>query len=98
MDKSYEVADAKRRIAMKRVEEAQMLLDEAATIISDVRGMGKEWSALGKLYDRVRDMWDRLYDASPVRLDHEIREGCDCGCKEISDSIESVRETEVPHA
>jgi hypothetical protein len=86
-----DIARVKCRDAAKKVEDAQILLDEAAEIICPVRGMGRQWLALGKLYQRVRDMWERLHDARPEGLDHEVKTGCACGCSEIAETVDYAK-------
>jgi hypothetical protein len=49
--------DAKVRICLDKIEEAQGLINEAASGLSSVDGFSEEWSKLGKLYDSIKDHW-----------------------------------------
>jgi len=71
-------AETRVLVALRSIEEAQGLLDEACRALSSVRGMLIEWRKAGQLSDRARGLWysvDRRAKALKARgrllLDHE---------------------------
>jgi hypothetical protein len=69
-------------IALKSIEEAQLLLDRAAEALCSVRGVAPNWRKVGALHDRVKAAWHaldskaaRLRAAGRLVLDHEPDQG-----------------------
>ena len=75
---AYRAADARVRVALRSIEEAQALLDQACQALSSVRGMLIEWQKVGKLSDQAKATWyavdrraSRLTRTGRLLLDHE---------------------------
>jgi hypothetical protein len=62
-----EAADIRVDVALKAIEEAQLLLDRAAQALCSVRGVLPEWRKAGALHDHVKAAWHRL-DTKTARL------------------------------
>jgi hypothetical protein len=50
---------AERRVlaALRSIEEAQALFEQATQALCSVKGMVGEWHKVGALHDRARDVW-----------------------------------------
>jgi len=73
-----QAADARVRVALRSIEDAQRLLEQATQALSSVRGMGLEWRKVGSLHDQVKGSWyavdrrvSRLVRTGRLTLDHE---------------------------
>lgn len=75
---SYRAADARVRVALRSIEDAQRLLDQACQALSSVNGMLLEWQKVGKACDQVKVSWhavqrkaERLGRQGRLGIDHE---------------------------
>jgi len=75
---SQKAADVRVRVALRSIEEAQRLLDQASQALCSVRGMVVEWRKVGTLHDQVKGSWyavdrrvSRLIRTGRLVLDHE---------------------------
>jgi hypothetical protein len=75
---SQKAADARVQVALRSIEEAQRLLDQASQALCSVRGMVVEWRKVGALHDQVKGSWcavdrraSRLIRTGRLVLDHE---------------------------
>jgi hypothetical protein len=50
-------ADIRVRVALRSIEEAQQLMDQAVQALCSVKGMVDEWKRVGAVYDRVKGAW-----------------------------------------
>lgn len=57
---SREVAEARIRAALQRIERAQTELYNACSDLSAIVGMVRPWEDAGKLADSVKAFWHRL--------------------------------------
>ena len=75
----------KAREALEKLEQAQVILGEAAADLCSLQGVYAQYVSVGKLYDRVKATWYSL-DARVGRavLDHEPKLECRCGCAAIA--------------
>jgi hypothetical protein len=71
-------AETRVRVALRSIEEAQQLLDQASQALCSVRGVVGEWHKVGALHDRAKDAWhavqkrtERLIHDGRLILDHE---------------------------
>jgi len=56
-DKRPTTQSPKVQKSLNLLEEAQGLINEAASELSSVDGFADQWSELGKLYDQVKATW-----------------------------------------
>ena len=66
-----EAADIRVRVALRSIEEAQQLMDQAVQALCSVKGMVNEWKRVGVVYDRVKSAWYVV----ERRAEHLTREG-----------------------
>src|SRR5262245_57385161 len=52
-----EAADRRVRVALRSIEEAQRLLDQATQALCSVKGLVIEWKKVGAAYDQVKGCW-----------------------------------------
>lgn len=53
-------AEQKISRALRMIEQAQALMNEACSEISSVRGLVREWESIGKVADKVKAQWHKL--------------------------------------
>ena len=55
-------ADERILSALKRIERAQVELDQACSDLSPVLGWATEWERGGKVSDTVKALWKRVHE------------------------------------
>lgn len=75
---SFRAADVRVRVALRSIEQAQRLLDQACQALSSVNGMLIEWQKVGKACDQAKVSWhavqrkaERLGRQGRLALHHE---------------------------
>jgi hypothetical protein len=69
---SQKAADARVRVALRLIEEAQGLLDQACQALCSVSGMYMEWRKVGRVGDQAKASWYAV-EKKAKRLEHEGR-------------------------
>lgn len=81
-EKSKAIAATRIRLALKMIEQAQNLLNEAASSVCPIVGLVKDHERIGKLADKVKAEWHRLNGRTVdevFELDDYARDAIDRG-------------------
>ncbi len=63
----------KVQTALHLIQEAQSLINQAASELCSVNGFANEWSASGKVYERIKRYWHVVNSRRSWLLDRAAR-------------------------